>query len=133
MRNLKELKKIANKYIDSCNDKWLDMQDKFYVCMTYSEIISDVIYDLFGKDVFNDVSTGYVTYNKYGNGGIKVLCELEDNIYFSFVIYNVTGAFGDNGEHVTDGTFKILKEFPKGYTDIWDLFDSENEESEEVF
>ena len=129
--NLKKLHMTINNYIDNCNDKWLDMQDKFYVCMTYSEIISDVIYDLFGRDVFNEVSTGYKVCNRYGNGGIEVLCELEENIYFSFIIYNVTGMFGDNGENVTDGKFKILKEFPEGYTSIWDLFDSENEESEE--
>ena len=42
-----------------------------------------------------------------------------------------TGMFGDNGENITNGKFKILKEFPKDYTDIWDLFDSENEENEE--
>lgn len=129
--NLEKLHMIANKYIDSCNDKWLDMQDKFYVCMTYSEIISDVVYGLFEKDVFEEVATGYKVCNRYGNGGIEVLCELEEGIYFSFIIYNVTGMFGDNGERITDGKFKILKAFPEGYTDIWDLFDSENEESEE--
>lgn len=129
--NLEKLHMTINNYIDSCNDKWVSMQDKFYVCMTYSEIISDVIYNLFGKDVFNEVNTGYKICNRYGNGGVEVLCEIEENIYFSFIIYNVTGMFGDNGENITNGKFKILNDFPKDYTDIWDLFDSENEESEE--
>ena len=127
---LNELKEKATYYMDVANNnnKWEKLEEQFYVCYEYSELASKVIYDLFGKDIFNEVNTYYKTYNKYGNYGIKVLCELEQYIYFEFVIYNITGMFGDNGEHITDGRFRIMKEIPKNYKDIWELFDKESEE-----
>ena len=127
---LNELKEKATYYMDVANNnnKWEKLEEQFYVCYEYSELASKVIYDLFGKDIFNEVNTYYKTCNKYGNYGIKVLCELEQYIYFEFVIYNITGMFGDNGEHITDGRFRIMKEIPKNYKDIWELFDKESEE-----
>ena len=127
---LNELKEKATYYMDVANDnnKWEKLEEQFYVCYTHSELASKVIYDLFKKDIFNEVNTYYKTCNKYGNYGIKVLCELEQYIYFEFVIYSITGVFGDNGEHITDGRFRIMKEIPKDYKDIWELFDNESEE-----
>ena len=125
MSELKTLKLKTKKYMDIANKKWLDIQEKFYICYSFSELASDVIYNLFKKDIFNDVITYYKKYNKYGNYGYKVLCELEKNIYFEFVIYNTTGIFGDNGEHITDGRFKIIKNTPTGYKDIWELLESD--------
>ena len=125
---LNELKEKAKNYMEIANKNWGTLQDNFYVCYEYSELASKVIYDLFKKDIFNECHTCYKEYNKYGNYGIKVLCELEQYIYFEFVIYNITGVFGDNGEHITDGKFKIMKEIPKSYKhDIWELLESDGE------
>ena len=125
---INELKEKTNNYMNIANKKWEKVIKDFYVCYEYSELASKVIYDLFEKDIFNECNTYYKKCNKYGNYGIKVLCELEQYIYFEFIIYNITGMFGDNGEHITCGRFRIMKEIPKDYKDILELVDSENEE-----
>lgn len=130
MSELETLKVKTKEYMNIANKNWLELQDKFYVCYSYGELISSVIYELFKKDIFDEVATYYKKYNKYGNYGYKVLCELEENIYFEFVIYNVTGMFGDNGDKVCNGKFRIMKYIPQNYKDIYELLESEEIEDE---
>ncbi len=125
---VEEVQKRAKKYQDLANEKWNDIINDFYVCYTNCDLASKVIYDLFERDIFNDA----FTYYRNIESGIKVLCELEEYIYFTFDIIWTTGMFGDTGQHVSNGSLRLLKKIPKGYKDIEQLFDMElDEEGEE--
>lgn len=131
-----EKKQIAKKYLAIANEKWGEIVKTKYLCYeTYSELASEIIYKLFKKDMFNDISTYYKKNEDYSIGKVenvgntfKVLCELEENVYFQFDIVTRYGI--DIPQRVKNGKFRILKNIPKGWKDIWELLDKEESECE---
>lgn len=116
---------IAKRYMNEVNEKWGNITNNFYVCYSLVELATDTIYKLFEKDSLNEMRTFY---RKNGKQGTKILCELEENVYFQFDIFWVVGLFGDSGFRINNGKFRIFKEVPKGWNDIWELLDNDDEE-----
>lgn len=106
--------------------KFNDLAQIGYLCYDELELISGTIYKLFNKDALNEINTIY-TYNKqFDYCIINVICEPEENVYFSF---NIIIRFGiDIPWILDDGKFKNLKELPKNYHDIWELLEIDEEE-----
>lgn len=128
--DFKELKKIASEYMETANLKWGDITSIGYLCYENDlELANEIIYKLFDKDIFNDTATYYKQVkNDYGYT-FKVLCELEENIYFQFDIITRYGI--DIPQRINNGKFRILKQAPKGWKDVWELWQKLEEESEE--
>ena len=122
---------IAKKYLEKANEKWEDVTRTNYLCYENDlELASEIIYKLFEKDMFNEVATFYrnSNCNDYGYT-FKVLCELEENVYFQFDIITRYGV--DMPQKIRNGKFRILKQVPKGWKDVWDLWEKLQEDEEE--
>lgn len=128
--NIKELKETAKTYMETANKKWGEIISVGYMCYENNlELANEIIYKLFEKDIFNDTATYYRVVENDSGYKFKVLCELEDNIYFQFDIIVRYGI--DIPFRINNGKFRILKELPKGWKDVWELWEKLEEESEE--
>lgn len=128
--NVKELKERAKTYMETANKKWREITSMGYMCYENNlELANEIIYKLFEKDIFNDTATYYRVEKNDSGYKFKVLCELEDNIYFQFDIIVKYGI--DIPFRINNGKFRILKELPKGWKDVWELWEKLEEESEE--
>lgn len=128
MENVKEK---AKAYLKQANENWGNVVKTNYLCYENDlELASEIIYKLFGKDMFNEVATFYRNSNSNDYGyTFKVLCELEENIYFQFDIITRYGI--DIPQKIRNGKFRILKDIPKGWQDVWDLWEKLQDEEEE--
>ena len=117
-------KEIAKKYLKQANKNWASIVNTNFLCYEDAELISAIIYELFKKDCFNDIGTYYKYYNENKKGyNLRVLVELEENIYFQFDIITRYGV--DIPQKINNGKFLILKNIPNAYKDIWELLPSE--------
>lgn len=126
---MENLKIKAQKYLQKVNKNWKEITRVGYLCYENDlELANEIIYKLFEKDVFNDMATYYRETSKNDNGYIfKVLCELEENIYFQFDIITRYGI--DIPQKISNGKFRIMRNLPKGWKNIWDLWKTlQNEE-----
>lgn len=121
---MKQERIIAKQYLEKANRNWGNLANQFYLCSSVGEVASDTIYKLFDKDMWEDTATYY----KNINGVFKILCELEENVYFQFDIYWQKGFFGDTGLCINNGKFKLMNRVPRGWQDIWELFDDDEED-----
>lgn len=126
---MEDLREKAKVYLNKANENWSGIVKTNYLCYENDlELASEIIYKLFEKDMFNDVATYYRNSdsNDYGYT-FKVLCELEEKIYFQFDIITRYGI--DIPQKISNGKFRILKSVPKGWKDVWDLWEElQNEE-----
>lgn len=121
---MKQERVIAKQLLEKANENWGELQKQFYLCYSVGELASDTIYKLFDKDIWNDIASYYRVINER----FKILCELEENVYFQFDIYWETGFLGDCGLHIDNGKFKLMNKVPKGWKDIWELLEDDEEE-----
>lgn len=128
MENVKEKAKV---YLEKANENWKGIVKTNYLCYENDlELASEIVYKLFEKDIFNDIATYYRNSNSNNYGyTFKILCELEENIYFQFDIITRYGI--DIPQKIENGKFRILKSVPKGWKDIWDLWEILESEEEE--
>lgn len=127
-------KEIAQNYIDKIQNKWTDITNTNFLCYeNNSELANEVIYKLFEKDCFNEITTYYKIITNYSvektkeiGFTTKILCEIEKNIYFQFDIVARYGV--DIPQKITNGKFRILNKVPKGWFDIWELLQFDDEE-----
>lgn len=120
-------REIANKYLQQANKKWAEIVETKYLCYeTDLELAGEIVYKLFEKDIYCDMLAFYMKNEDYDIGKIenigrtfKVLCELEENIYFQFDIVTRYGI--DIPQRIMNGKFRILKFVPKRWKDIWEL------------
>ena len=128
MENLREKAKV---YLEKANENWKGIVKTNYLCYENDlELASEIVYKLFEKDIFNDIATYYRNSNSNNYGyTFKVLCELEEKIYFQFDIITRYGI--DIPQKIGNGKFRILKSVPKGWKDIWDLWEELQDEEEE--
>lgn len=126
---MEDLKIKTEKYLQKVNLQWKNIVKTNYLCYENDlELANEIVYKLFEKDIFNDTATYYKRFNKNNYGyTFKVLCELEENIYFQFDIITKYGI--DIPQKINNGKFRILKNIPKGWKDVWQLWEElENEE-----
>lgn len=135
INDIKNAKEKANYYMELANQKWRQLTKDFYMCYTVGELANDTIYKLFNKNILYEIPAYYKKNTrlfKKVNGvdtktTFKILCELENNLFFQFDIYWATGVFGDTGLHIDNGKFRIMKGIPKGWKNIEELFNNEEE------
>jgi len=64
-------KEIAKNYIDKIQDKWADITNTKYLCYdSNAELASSIIYTLFEKDCFNEISTYYKIITNFSVGKV---------------------------------------------------------------
>ena len=120
-------REIVNKYLQQANKKWAEIVETKYLCYgTDLELAGEIVYELFEKDICCDMLAFYMKNEDYDIGKtenigrtFKVLCELEENIYFQFDIVTRYGI--DIPQRIMNGKFRILKFVPKRWKDIWEL------------
>lgn len=115
------------------NDKWLELQDKFYVGYSVVDLAYKIGYDLRDKiyecnNIIRLKNDNYTIYYRFYKDKHKIMFPLlvvKDKLnknkvlYICFDIYWETGCFGDTGLHITNGQLKTR--VPHGYQDIEDL------------
>lgn len=128
---MEDLREKAKVYLNKANENWSGIVKTNYLCYENDlELASEIIYKLFEKDMFNDVATYYRNSDSSDYGyTFKVLCELEEKIYFQFDIITRYGI--DIPQKISNGKFRILKSVPKGWKDVWDLWGKLQDEEEE--
>lgn len=128
---MSDLREKAKVYLNKANENWSGIVKTNYLCYENDlELASEIIYKLFEKDMFNDVATYYRNSDSSDYGyTFKVLCELEEKIYFQFDIITRYGI--DIPQKISNGKFRILKSVPKGWKDVWDLWGKLQDEEEE--
>lgn len=128
---MEDLREKAKVYLNKANENWSGIVKTNYLCYENDlELASEIIYKLFEKDMFNDVATYYRNSDSSDYGyTFKVLCELEEKIYFQFDIITRYGI--DIPQKISNGKFRILKSVPKGWKDVWDLWEELQDEEEE--
>lgn len=128
---MSDLREKAKVYLNKANENWSGIVKTNYLCYENDlELASEIIYKLFEKDMFNDVATYYRNSDSSDYGyTFKVLCELEEKIYFQFDIITRYGI--DIPQKISNGKFRILKSVPKGWKDVWDLWEELQDEEEE--
>lgn len=127
---MEDLREKAKVYLNKANENWSGIVKTNYLCYENDlELASEIIYKLFEKDMFNDVATYYRNSDSSDYGyTFKVLCELEEKIYFQFDIITRYGI--DIPQKISNGKFRILKSVPKGWKDVWDLWEELQDEEE---
>lgn len=128
---MEDLREKAKVYLNKANENWSGIVKTNYLCYENDlELASEIIYKLFEKDMFNDVATYYRNSDSSDYGyTFKVLCELEEKMYFQFDIITRYGI--DIPQKISNGKFRILKSVPKGWKDVWDLWEELQDEEEE--
>ena len=135
MKNNKkyDLKQYVIKYVEE-NFKfliWDEIKNSNFLCYEDNlELANEVVCRLFDKDIFNDIATYYRIINKQNGNVFKVLCKLEDNVYFQFDIVTRYGI--DIPQKITNGKFRGMFEIPKGWKDIWELWEQLEDEKEKI-
>lgn len=127
-------KEIARNYISKIQNEWEDITNTGFLCYeNSSELASDIIYRLFEKDCFNEISTYYKIITNYSVGKVeeigfttKILCEIEKGIYFQFDIVTRYGV--DIPQKISNGKFRLLNKVPNSWFDIWELLQFDDEE-----
>ena len=123
-------KKEIKDLIQKIQDKWNKIVDTKYLCYDVYELSSQVCYDLFEKDIFNDVAS-YCRFEKVHeiNSSTKeigqnfiCLIEIENNIFFKFTISIRYGV--DIPYRVGMGQIKRYDTIPKIYKPFWQMYDN---------
>lgn len=123
---LEDKKMIAKQYMEIANKSWEEITNDNYLCYSICELASETIYKMFKLDMFNDIATYYKEIKNNMGYVVKILFELEENVYMTFDIVVKYGI--DIPYKINNGKFRIMKQVPKGYKDIWELLDLEEEE-----
>ena len=121
-----KLRKEQNNVIKKINDKWLELQEDFYICYSVKELAYKVAYDIL-NEYFGDYSGYMQIYYRFYKDKHKIIFYIKDNIYMAFDIYWVSGMFGDSGLKIGNG--HITNKIKSVYRDIEDVL--ENEDNEE--
>lgn len=121
----KKLVARQKEIIEILNDYWQELQKDFYVCYSVKELAYEIVSRIIHK--LGQTAIDFIIYYKFYNGKHKIIFILEDNIFFQFDIWWVTGMFGDSGLKIGNG--KLTNKIPKGYEDIdYVLNDDDDEE-----
>lgn len=120
----KDLKEIGMKL----NEVWHEVQNDRYMCYTIKELAYNIAYKI-GSELDNSFET--TIYYKHYDNKHKIRFALTklygQTVYMGFDIIETTGMFGDYMMHIRNG--KITGKLPKGYQDIEEVFEDEEEEA----
>ena len=122
MNRVEKVKEIK----DILNYRWQELAEQFYVCYSVKELAYRTAYKIYNEN-YEDTDDCYtVIYCKQLKNKWKIAIPFEYDIYFIFDIWWETGMFGDCGLHIGNG--KIYGALPKGYENIEDVIEDEEEE-----
>ena len=109
--------------IEILNDYWENLSKDFYICYSVKELAYEIASRIIHK--LGQTAIDFIIYYRFLNNKHKIIFMLEDNIFFQFDIYWVTGMFGDTGLKISNG--KLTNKIPNCYEDIEDVLQDEEE------
>lgn len=118
----KKLVARQKEIIEILNDYWLDLSKGFYVCYGVKELAYEIVSRIIHK--LGQTAIDFIIYYRFYDGKHKIIFILEDNIFFQFDIYWVTGMLGDSGLKIGNG--KLTNKIPKSYEDIEEMLTDED-------
>lgn len=112
---------------EGINKKWQEITKNGFLCYENNlELANEIIYRLFDGDIYNDFSTYYKQKETEHGNIFAIYCNIKNDIYFKFDIVTTYGV--DIPQRIENGKFLKLKEAPKGFQDVWILYDKLYEE-----
>lgn len=117
----KKLVNRQNEIINKINNKWLELQKDFYVCYSVKELAYKIAYEILEELKINNYSIEI--YYRLWNVKHKIMFEIENDVWFMFDIYWVTGMYGDSGLSIGNG--KLTNKLNTNYEDIENILEDE--------